>query len=667
MAQRNIVKTAPTPSKKKDLPIIIVGTGPVGIRLAEELVARGCSRPIQLFGDEPWQPYDRIRLSSLLAGEANLSELHSPPKFTAAAVHCHYNCSIVKIDTSLRTVVDAQGQQHPYSDLVLAVGSQPFRPSIPGVDAQRVYTFRDLNDTQALMARSAGSRHVVVIGGGLLGLETARAMQRAGTDVTVIQQADRLMNRQLDAEAGALLRDSVRAKAISVRLGEGVREIITADQGLSRRKVAGVRLRSGEEIVCDTVILSAGIRPNIELARQADIGVAQGIVVNRFLQTSSEQVFAVGECAEFAGQLYGLVAPGYEQAAVLAARLCGESVEYRGSINATELKVVGLPVFSVGELEGERQRSWRIASWVYRNRSQGIYRKLVFRRGKMTAAIAVGEWPEAKRVQEAVSIQRGVTPSQWLRFVLTGNLWPATAGSGVSRWPANAVVCNCRGLNRGNLSNMLAECGDKSTLIARSGASTVCGSCAPLIAELCGETAAKATLQRGLLIAGLVALLLAVVIPLATPIPYAVSVQHGLRNIDSLWSNGLYKQISGFSLLGLSFVGLYLSLNKRLKALSFGKFNFWRLFHTVLGVLCLLILLAHTGLRLGENLNAYLMSNFLALAVLGAITAGVIATESSLGAQLGKRLRRWCSWGHIALFWPLPTLLTFHVISVYYF
>lgn len=663
MTQLQLVKS----DSSTCLPIIIVGTGPVGIRLAEELVARGCPRPIVMFGNEPWEPYDRIRLSSLLAGEAELGELQAKPRFGGAQVSCHHNCPIVSINTEDQQVVDGSGRVHRYSQLVLAVGSEPFRPSIPGVDAQRVYTFRDLNDTQALMARSAGSRRVVVIGGGLLGLETARAMQRAGTEVTVIQQADRLMNRQLDHVAAALLRDSVKAKAINVRLGDGVREILVADQGTARPRVAGVRLRNGDEIPCDTVILSAGIRPNVELARQADIAVAKGIVVDDRLQTSAANVFAVGECIEFGGQLFGLVAPGYEQAAVLAARLTGEDARYTGSISATELKVVGLPVFSIGELEEDRKRSWRFASWVYRDRKQGIYRKLIFRQGRVTAAIAIGPWPEVKRVQEAVSAQRRVSPAQWLRFIRCGSLWSSDGGSGVANWPTNAVVCNCRGLSRGALSAALAQCQGKVELIASTGASAVCGSCAPLIAELCGESAPRPPLQSGLLVAALMALILAVAIPLGTPVPYAQSVQDGLHRAALLWSDGLYKQISGFSLLGLTVVGLYLSLNKRVKRLSFGKFNVWRLVHTVLGLLCLVILLAHTGLRLGENLNGYLMANFLALAGVGAVTGMVIASESALGAMVGKRLRRWCSWGHIALFWPLPTLLAFHVISVYYF
>ncbi len=221
--------------------------------------------------------------------------------------------------------------------------------------------------------------------------------------------------------------------------------------------------------------------------------------------------------------------------------------------------------------------------------------------------------------------------------------------------------------SRGALGELLSQCGSREALIARSGASTVCGSCSPLLAELCGDSAAPLPRQSSLLLAGLMALILAVVIPLLTPVPYADSVQHWLRQFDPLWSDGLYKQVSGFSLLALSLLGLGLSLNKRMPRLSWGSFNVWRLLHAALGVLCLMVLLAHTGLRLGENLNAYLMSNFLALALLGGLSAAVIAGESSLGARLGKRLRRWCAWAHIAMFWPLPTLLTFHVISVYYF
>ncbi|MBD2858139.1 NAD(P)/FAD-dependent oxidoreductase [Spongiibacter sp. KMU-158] len=648
-------------------PIVIVGTGPVGIRVAELLVAKGCTRPIKLFGDEPWEPYDRIRLSSLLAGELKFSELSRPPQFNAEQVSSFSNCAIVEVNCVQRFVIDQQGTKHFYSDLILAVGSEPFRPSIPGLDAQRVYTFRDLNDTQALLARSVGARRVLVAGGGLLGLETARAMQRGASEVTVVQQADRLMNRQLDVEAAALLQASIEGQGISVKLGAGVREILTEDQGSERRRVCGVRLYSGETIACDTVILSAGIRPRTELAIKSGIAVARGIVVDENLQTSRPHVFAIGECAEINQQIYGLVGPGYEQASVLAARLCGEDVSYHGSINTTELKVVNLPVFSIGELEDVKRRSWRLNSLVYKNAESGVYRKLILRQGKPTAAVAIGEWTEVKRLQESVVSGRRLGIINILRFMKTGSLWPSGEVANVNAWPASALVCNCRGLSRGELSRAYAACENKAELIATTGASTVCGSCTPLIAELCGENAKKAPMQWGLLVSAAIAFFLSLFILSSTPIPYADSVQHWLGSVDKLWSQGLYKQISGFSLLGLSILGLYLSINKRIQKLSWGSFRHWRLVHSVLGGLCLFVLFAHTGLRMGENLNAYLMSNFLALALLGGITAAVISGETAFGARLGKRLRRWCSWGHIALFWPLPTLLGFHVISVYYF
>ncbi|MDX1505134.1 MAG: FAD-dependent oxidoreductase [Spongiibacter sp.] len=649
-------------------PIIIVGTGPVGIRCAEELLKRGCQREILLFGNEPWEPYDRIRLSSLLAGEVRLESLQTAPNLDQQGrVNCHYNCPIVGIDRYQQRILDVEGRQYSYSALILATGSQPFLPGIPGIDAKRVYTFRDLNDTQQLMARLATARHVVVIGGGLLGLETARAMSRCDTRVTVIQQADRLMNRQLDGDAAALLAENIRAQGVDVLLGEGVREVVCNDQR-GRPEVIGVRLRSGQLLDCDTVVVSAGIRPNIDLARRSGLVVGQGIVVDEGLATNAPNIHAIGECAEFRQQLHGLVAPGYEQAAVLAANLCGEPSRYLGSVAATQLKVVGLPVFSIGETEGEGRRSWRIAAWRYRDAATGCYRKIVLRRGRIVGAIGVGDWSEVRRVQAAVSRGDRVSWLQIARFSRSGMLWAEDDGADVASWPATALICNCRGVQRGQLTALYKALGDKQQVIARCGASTVCGSCAPLVAELCGEKAGAQTLpvQRKLLASGVLALLVVALLAAVPPIDFASTVQVDIP-WDRLWSDGLYKQISGYAIVAMVVLGLYLSVNKRLSALSWGRFSLWRLVHTLTGLAGLGVLVAHTGLRLGENLNALLMMNFLLLALLGAVSAGVVAAESQFSPRWGKRLRRLCTWGHLYLAWPIPALLGLHIFSVYYF
>ena len=650
-------------------PIVIIGAGPVGIRFVEELLRRGCDRPVVIFGNEPWAPYDRIRLSSLLAGDVDVSDIGVASHLAnTVGVTWHHNCAVTAIDRVGKVIIDESGRRHRYGKLVLATGSTPHRPGIPGIDAERVYTFRDLTDTQQLLARSARTRHVVVIGGGLLGLETARAMQRAATQVTVVQQAQHLMNRQLDAAAAKILETSLLGRGMRVVTGAGVREIITEVKGdRCSPVVTGVRLRSGEVIDCDTVIVSAGIKPNVDLAIDARMTVARGIVVDDQLRSSDESIFAIGECAEFNGQLYGLVAPGFEQAAVLAAGLCHESTSYGGSINATQLKVVGLPVFSAGDIDAEGN-SWRLLSTTYTDGSAGCYRKLVLSRGCLVGAIGIGEWSEIKRVQEAITTRRKIGLWQLLRFRLTGKLWGGGSGSGVATWPVNALVCNCRGVTRGQLSDAFARSGNLDVVVTTTGASSVCGSCQPLVAELCGlgDTVKKPPIQTALVTTAILAFIATLVYASLPPVPYAGTAQVDI-DWGRLWSDGLFKQISGFTLLGLSVIGLMLSLNKRVKWFSFGQFSAWRYLHVLLGLICLLVLAAHTGLRMGENLNAYLMSNFLILALVGALSAFVIGGERWMSARAGRTARQWLTWGHIAVFWPLPTLLAFHVISVYYF
>ena len=305
-------------------PVSIVGAGPSGIRLAQEILAIDPLAKIDLYGNEPYAPYNRAQLSAVLAREVQRDaidlEMPAPgryPNFT------YRLANIVELDTAKHVITDVLGTSYPYEKLVLAVGSRARVPTLSGCDLKGVYTFRNLKDTDSLYARLASSRHIVVIGGGLLGLEAAKALRRANTRVTVLQQSGRLMNRQLDDRAAALLAEKVSDLGIEVMTGSRVAEI------LGERKVSGVRTGSGDLIECDTVLLCTGIKPNTELALRARLAIGKGIKIDDTLATSQPDVFAIGECAEYREATYGLVSPGYEQAAVLADRLCAGESLYR--------------------------------------------------------------------------------------------------------------------------------------------------------------------------------------------------------------------------------------------------------------------------------------------------------------------------------------------------
>jgi len=636
-----------------------VGSGPVGVRVAQELGRRRPGLPVILYGAEHREPYNRVRLSSLLAGEvgweALIRDLELPPR---DGLEKRFGCPVVAVDREKRTVLDAHGRTQAYGSLVLATGSRPYVPDLPGIRRPNVFTFRDYADAERLFARSVRSRRTVVLGGGLLGLEAARAMHRFNTEVVVIEQENRLMPQQLDEAGSALVRAHVEKLGIRVITGDGARRLT------GEERVAAVQLRSGLALECDTVIVAAGIRPEISLALGAGLRVGRGVRVDDAMRTSDPRIFAAGECAEPADIVYGLVAPGLEQASVAAAQVAGEPAAYRGSTSATRLKVLDLPVFSIGRVrEGHKLDLAR--SHVHR--AGGTYGKVVLERGRLVGAIAVGERPDLGRLQEAVTRARRILPWQIWRFARSGSLWPERQLGGVADWPDAVTVCNCTGVTRGALGRAIAAgCATPQALAAATGASTVCGSCRPHLVDLTGARSLVEPARGGRWLVGLggAALFLAVA-ALLFSVPYASTVQLPWH-WDVLWRESAWKQASGYTVLALTLLALLLSFRKRIPKLSFGDFSSWRVAHAALALLTLAGLAAHTGGRLGANLNLALMATFLGVVALGAGAGGVVALEHRLGAR-GARLRRAWSRAHLVLFWPVPVLLGMHVLKSYYF
>lgn len=659
-----ISELAPIQAVQSDsLPIVIIGTGPVGIHALQSFIRREPSLPVVLYGNEPWEPYNRVRLSMLLSGEAKFEDITYKLDIPESSPFVQYNnCAIKKIDRRTRVVIDELGRVQPYSKLILAVGSSPHIPNIQGNHLSGVYTFRSMNDAVHLQARTARSRKVIVVGGGLLGIEAARAMQRQNTEVTIVEHSSRLMSRQLDDDASEMLREYLMLLGIQIMLQNSVKEIN------GEYSVSSVVLRKGTEIKCDTVILATGIKPNIDLAIDAGISVGRGIRVNDQMETSAPDIYAVGECAEHREKIYGLVGPGQEQADVAIHSILKGKSKYTGSIAATNLKVVGKPVFSMGRV-GEEEFSTDLNNYVYQDRSEGIYRKVILKRNRIVGAIAIGGWQEQGRIQEGINKQRYIWPWQLMRFIRFGFIWPEQESNSVASWPSGAAVCNCTGVSRGQLSTAIQQ-GNNTVekLMACTGASTVCGSCRPLLMELTGNTELS-VITRGakLLTITSISLLLAFfLLLLLGSVPYSESA-NTVFAWDELWRNNNFKQISGFTILGLSIIALALSLRKRLKRISFGDFALWRVFHVIASVLVVLTILVHSGFRLGDNLNQYLMLTFLAVLVTGSVSALAIGLLHKMDVVLGKKVRESIIWGHVLFFWPIPVLLGFHVFSSYYF
>ena len=643
--------------------IIVVGSGPVGVRFIEELLEREPNSHITLFGDEQVRPYNRVQLSSLLAGKISINdiELSLPEEsdnFTLKSI------KIESINLGLKRVVDSDNQTHNFDKLVLATGARAFVPNISGTDQSGVYSFRSLRDAESLYARTSRAKHIIIIGGGLLGIETAKALLKNNTKVTIVQQGPHLMNKQLDTQAAKLLADNLSDLGIRVITNTGVRHI----NGDGR--VTGVVLRNRVLIECDTVLFCSGISPNMEIARAARLRVNRGITVNDKMQTSHDDVYAIGECCEHAGLTYGIVNPGYEQAAVLAQTISGHDVDYKGSLQSSSLKVIDTPVRSFGQVINYT-RTPRHRETVFQGDNH--YRKIITNNGVLVGGIVVGEWDEYLPALEVFQQSRNVALYQRLLFKYTGRLFFRKANNDITQWPANSVICQCNSVTQGALMNALkTDCKTVCDLGNKTKAGTVCGSCKPLLSQLIASSRGQ-TLERlkewawaPMLIASLLAFVVALIVLLTPGLEVGSSVSQP-SPFEFFWNDKYWKQVSGFILLGLSAVGLLMSLRKRTKNPKFGQFAYWRMLHIALGLVSSIMLFFHSGLHLGENLNRLLMLDFLLVVALGSLAGLVVSLSHRLPVNQAQGVRKFWSWAHILVTWPLPILLAAHIFTVYYY
>ncbi|MGH1356474.1 MAG: FAD-dependent oxidoreductase [Thalassovita sp.] len=644
-------------------PVLVIGAGPVGIRAAQELTQRGLT--VTVLSTEVVTPYNRVRLTPLLGGDVQFSEISLLEQEEADLPYTlRSGQRVVRIDPGFKHVVTASGAVWPYETLVLATGSSAFIPRIPGREIPGVYTFRTADDASALIARSFSSRHVAVIGGGLLGLEAARGMRQRQCKVTVIEHETHLMPRQLDQVAGAQLSKNIEELDVTVRTGVAVKEILGQD------RVTGLMLSDGMRVDCDTVIICTGVRPNIDLAREARLHISAGITVGDQMQTSDPHIYAVGECAEHRGQLFGLVGPGYAQAQVAAETISGQTAVFAGTAPTTKLKVIGAEVFSVGEIEQlEVQANVRSHTW-----HQGdLYRRIFIDRGKIVGGLAVGKWDQASRVQDAV--QQGATIYPWMlfRFRKNGEIWP-TGDQTPDEMPDSATLCNCTGVTCGQVRGAMAGgCATPADVSAQTGAGTVCRTCLPLLAEMvdAGAEPEPLPLWKPVLGLSLMATLVALFPILLGYIPLPTSYDPDSLRVW-LWQDNIVKQYSGFILLGLTLTAFAIGLRKRFRFMDrLGGFDGWRLVHIGIGVATLAGLFAHSGFNLGSGWNLALGLVFVGAVLIGSVAGLATGADHELRARrIGsarKPPRKLPTWLHILALWPLPVLILFHVLASYAF
>jgi nitrite reductase (NADH) large subunit len=363
--------------------LVIVGNGMASLRFLERLAEHAADRfDVTVVGAEPVPAYNRVLLSSLLAGEIDESDCRCRDRawYLRHGVRLITSAPVTAIDVEERVAVVGDFTALPFDRLVLATGSNPIRLPIDGTDLPGVVTFRDLADVETLKALRVGQR-AVVVGGGLLGLEAAYGLARRGAEVTLVHLMDRLMERQLDARAAALVRMAMERLGITVLLQAET----AAVEGEGRAQA--LRLADGRTLPADLVVVAVGVRPNIALARAAGLSTERAIRVDDGLESSAPGIYALGECAEHRGQCYGLVEPAHEQADVLARRLGGEERRYGGSMLATSLKVSGVPLVSAGPVAEEYEAEPIVLS----DPAAGVYRKLLVRDRRLVGALLVGD------------------------------------------------------------------------------------------------------------------------------------------------------------------------------------------------------------------------------------------------------------------------------------
>jgi nitrite reductase (NADH) large subunit len=440
----------------KKMKLVLIGNGMAGVRTLEELLKIAPELyDITVFGAEPYPNYNRILLSPVLSGEQNAEQiiLNDLEWYAKNGIKLHLNKTVVKIDRMAREVHAADGTIESYDRLLLATGSLPFILPVPGNDLPGVIAYRDIKDTNEMIAAAEHHTHAVVIGGGLLGLEAANGLRVRGMQVTVVHLASWLMDRQLDLIAANLLQKSLEARGIDFRLGTHTEALLPSADG---SRVGKIRFKDGQEIPADLVVMAAGIRPNTTLAEAARIHCSRGIIVNDTMQTFDPLVYAVGECVNHRGSVYGLVAPLFEQAKVCANHLAEFGIaRYAGSVTSTKLKVTGIDLFSAGNfMGGEGCEEITLSDPL-----AGVYKKLVVKDDKLVGACIYGDTADGTWYFKLLREEKNIASMRDVLIFGESNIGDV-GHEGHNKAAAmldSDEICGCNGVNKGAITRAIQD------------------------------------------------------------------------------------------------------------------------------------------------------------------------------------------------------------------
>jgi len=476
----------------KKMKLVMVGNGMAGVRTIEELLKLAPDLyDITVFGAEPHANYNRILLSPVLAGEMTLEDimLNDVDWYRDNNILLHLGKTVVKIDRIARKVIASDGTEAEYDRVLLATGSNPFILPVPGAELEGVLSYRDIADTNAMIAAAAKYKHAVVIGGGLLGLEAANGLKARGMNVTVVHLMDWLMERQLDRTAADMLQQSLEAKGLQFLLKTQTSEIVGSDDGGKAGRVKAVRFKDGTELAADLVVMAVGIRPNTELAESAGLYCKRGIVVNDTMQTYDPKIYAVGECVAHRGVAYGLVAPLFEMGKVCANHLAHLGIgRYEGSILSTKLKVTGIDLFSAGDFIGNDETE----EIVLHDAIGGVYKKLVIRNNRIVGGIMVGDTADGSWYLQLLRDAQDIHDIR--DHLMFGQSHLGNSGhqgrSHAAAMSDEMEVCGCNGVCKGAIVRAIKEKGLFSLDEVRkhTKASSSCGSCTGLVEQILAST-----------------------------------------------------------------------------------------------------------------------------------------------------------------------------------
>ncbi|WP_128893978.1 nitrite reductase large subunit NirB [Longirhabdus pacifica] len=461
--------------KKK---LVLIGNGMAGVNVIEHLLKLNADRyDITIFGEEPHPNYNRVMLSKVLAGDVSMDTiiLNNDDWYVENDITLYKGEKVTQIDSEAKTVVSSTGKVVPYDDLIIATGSSAFMLPLPGVEKDGVIGFRDMQDCETMKKAAKTYKKAAVIGGGLLGLEAARGILNLGMEVDVIHLGPHLMERQLDPTASHMLQQALEQQGMNFLLQKQSSEILGGE------RATGLRFQDGTSIDADLIVMAVGIKPNVQLGREAGLHVGRGIVVNDVLETSIPHIYAVGECAEHRGISYGLVAPLFEQGAVLAKKLAGtETAPYEGSLVYSKLKVSGVDVFSIGEFMEQDD----VQGITIHDAYSGVYKKVMIRDEKVVGAILYGDSSDSTRLLSFIKNETNIADLK--KTDLLTNVDGGTESVGVAHMSDDEIICGCNGVSKGDICQAIKEQQLQSVEEVKkvTSASGSCGGCRPQVSEL---------------------------------------------------------------------------------------------------------------------------------------------------------------------------------------